>query len=264
MSLSRAELYGESIFTSFRSVNGVVPYYQEHLERLLASVNDYYFNQRFRYTDLVNHFIKPLQLEDQFRLSKNHYFRLTFVASKQTALTLRQFSLGDIELILNVGPLPTKLTNIRLQTTPSPYSENACLYKTGSYFQNFYFKQQAMREGFNDVLFTRNGQILEASTSSIFFQNESTIVTPLKNGIFPSISIKLVKSFCESRNYLFQSRKMSLQELRQFEKCFLINSVQLTTPVSAIDDFVFSCENSKVWSSDFEDFVYNGEYREKN
>ena len=90
---------------------------------------------------------------------------------------------------------------------------------------------------------TNEDQILEASTSNIFFVENNKLITPsLNNKILSGIVSTGIK-----KNFDVNERKIYLSDLKNFEACFCTNGVQLVCPVGFIDQVNF--ENSVSYSN---------------
>jgi branched-subunit amino acid aminotransferase/4-amino-4-deoxychorismate lyase len=243
MNLGPAILYGESIFTSMRSVGGVVPGFELHLNRLFEHCNDYYFHGKLSRSSFDGYFFKDTKWKMLIDKSPNHYFRLTIYAKdKRDQILPVSFTLTDLTLNIDtkqLGPIEAeeKLEQgLKLKTFPSPFSEHHIKIKAGSYFQNLYFKRQAQAARFDDALFYSANKITEASTSNIIFQKGHDFILPSnQQEIFQGIGQHLFKAFLMSKNYVLTLRTINTHELGSFDACYLLNSVSFISGVKQID-----------------------------
>ena len=262
MSMSRSELYGESIFTSFRSFNGKVPLLEQHFERLYFGANTYFFDKRLSFGEFKTQFIIKLKIKSKIKQNPDSYFRITLTASKQEQIVTTKFSVGDIDINLNVTqPQPLEFSAKKLSLGPSPFSEYFIPIKSGSYFQNFLSKQTALKQRCDDVLFERDGVVLEASTSNLVLVKEGIFYTPKARGILPGICLQVVSSYCKENSFKFIEEEIKVSNLSDFDMAFLSNSIGLLTPVDSIEDNTFDKVGSLKLSQSFKDYVYNGSWK---
>lgn len=229
-----SHLYGESIFTTTRTLDSKILFEDEHIKRLLDQVNDYYFLGKRRNREIEN----ALNLKDVVRSNAhrfpNHVLRINVFANERIELIPNCFSLSD----LNLEIIPREfcaVKNSSLKTFESPFSKNNLNLKAGSYFQNFYFKRLARDSGFSDALFISNGEVTEATTSNIIFCKSDMTITPANKGVFSGLGIEVIRR----AGIEVKSANVKMSELRDFDKCFLINSATLLTPISRIDNLDF-------------------------
>ena len=235
-----SHLYGESFFTSFRSLNGRIYYLNSHIDRVLSDVNLYYFNNRFSLTYLNNYFDIRNNVERLLIKKPNNYFRLTFFADKRDGLLPGKIGLCDLNFKINVGELSEKNRMVSLKLVPSPFTSNYIPFKAGSYLQQLNSKQNAQSIGYSDVIFERNNIILESSTSNIIFIKEKDIYVPDGRSIFPGITEKMIKEFTSSSEYSFIKKEISKKELQGFTSAAMINSVSFLTPIEKINNYLYN------------------------
>ncbi len=250
---SRHEIYGESIFTSFRTFDGKVPEFQEHIKRLWNGAKEGYGFEHLSLEAFSNHFLENLNLSQKFSDNLNHYFRLTLISNGDVSLGKMNFSLSEMELCLSIKPIPAMKSSLSLQTKPSPFSEHYLPIKNGSYFQQLVIKRQAMHAGFDDVLFTREGFILEASTSNIVFEKDEHFYFPAAKGIIQGITEGIFKRFLLAQNKKIINTNIELKEIKNFDHAYLLNCVGGITSVSKINDVCF--ESSQDTKSSFINFI---------
>lgn len=230
-----SHLYGESIFTTAKSVAGKVVLIDAHLKRLFEQVSDYYFLKNKDCTELITYFEAREKLENFAKLHPNHGIRMTVFADARAELVPSYFSLSELNLEFSAREITTR-SALKLKTMPSPFSENFANIKAGSYFQNFYFKRKSMDQSFDDVLFFHVNTITEASSSNIIMGNGSVLFTPKHASIFSGLGLELLRA----SGMRILEKEIKLNELASFDSCYLVNSVNWLSPVEKIDDKVFT------------------------
>lgn len=235
MSLNRASLYGESIFTSFRSINGRVFQLDLHLKRFFEGVNAYYFKGRLTYDQFIGHYLEGQILVDRY---PNHYFRLTFIADE--APRARGIGLSAGKVLVEHKEITYSEQQLKVKSMPSPYTKYSWQTKAGSYFEAFKAKGEAQTRGFNEVLFFHENKLLtELSTSRIVLQKGNVFYTPNLSEQFNSLGLAQFKIFCEKHNFALEYTDIKLQDLKDFEGAFGLNSVRLIQPIIQIDHIDF-------------------------
>lgn len=230
-----SHLYGESIFTSTRSLDGIAIFKDEHLKRLFEQVNDYYFFNSKTVADLISHFDAKAKLEDFAKLNPNHALRLTVFAGERSELVPKHFSLSNLNLELSAKELSPK-RDLKLKMMPTPFSPSKSNLKAGSYFQNFYFRRKVMNEGFDDVVFFNESTLTEASTSNLLFGNANSFFTPIDSSLFSGLGLEILRA----SGLEIIEKKMRAQDLIEIDSCYLVNSVNFLTPVASIDHHTFT------------------------
>ena len=138
--------------------------------------------------------------------------------------------------LLLTEPLPPASDAARLASIT--YSPTRVLdgVKSLSYAANMLTSRLARERGFDEALLvTPHGRVLEAPTSSIFWvENETVLTPPLDEHILASITrgIVIEQSGAEERS-------CTLQELLEADEAFLVSTTREVQAVSAIDDAAF-------------------------
>lgn len=221
-------LYGESIFTSaVTNANGYIPGMEFHLERLYSGVKSYYGVEG----DFESYFDIPKKFKP------NTYIRLNIFSQSRAGMIPEKFDLESLQLEILESDAPIVQSEITLKTYPSFLSENYRPIKTGSYAQHLFYKRQAKASGFDDALFTRNEEILEATTSNIFFIKGESIFTPSDSSILQGTTLQILRNCFE-----VSSTKILIKELQSFDSVFIANAVQGIIPVTRIDQLNFKTE----------------------
>ena len=106
------------------------------------------------------------------------------------------------------------------------------------------------------------GQVAEATGANIFFMKEKEIHTPLPDCFLNGITRRTVIGIAKEKGFQVIERKVELEELDNFEQCFITGTAAEVTPVSVIDDYSFFVGNEiKELSDTYIDLVnnWNGE-----
>lgn len=90
----------------------------------------------------------------------------------------------------------------------------------------------------DDVLYHKSGFISESSRSNIFIVKNDVLITP-SEGILEGVTRKRIIAFAPEIMSV-EVRQISIVELRSADEVFLTASTKRISPVTAIDEFVYS------------------------
>lgn len=241
MSLNSAALYGESIFTSFRSYDGHVPGLNKHLNRLYAGVNEYYFNNRLSFSEFSSYFELPKLKES---IVSDQYYRLSIFSSQSEITKPLNLSISDLICDFQIKALGPAVDAPSIKLVESPFSSFKSKIKAGSYFENLYSKRRAQREGFDDVLFFNENTITELSTSNIILKRGSDFFSPQDKSIFQGITLELFDEFLKSQKRRIKYKQIKKSDLVEFSEVYSLNSVRGICAVERIDNLEYSINNN--------------------
>lgn len=260
----RHELYGESVFTSFRTFNGQICGAEQHFRRLYDAVLVTYNLKNLTYIQFFNHFLQ--NVEEQIGLkTKNHYCRMTIFCNELgTSLNQSRFGLSELDLDISIKELNLIDKKIRLKTYLSPFSKNYIPIKSGSYFQNTIFKRKAIDAGFDDALFVCDESITEASTSNIIFIKNGNFFYPEGAHFLQGITLNIFRAFCKRLSLSISGAKIFERSMKDYSGAFLLNSVQGLVPVESINSFNYNTEEIETIRIKFIQFCEENSCLEKN
>tara|TARA_B100001123_G_scaffold96158_1_gene110740 strand:- start:4198 stop:4533 length:336 start_codon:yes stop_codon:yes gene_type:complete len=102
------------------------------------------------------------------------------------------------------------------------------------------------------------GQIAEATGANIFFIIGNEIHTPVPDSFLDGITRRTVIEIAKVQGLKIIERKIEIDELSDFEQCFITGTAAEVTPVSEIDNFNFSVGDQIMKLSDsYIDLVNN-------
>ena len=83
--------------------------------------------------------------------------------------------------------------------------------------------------------------VAEATGANIFSLNEETkeIHTPIPDCFLDGITRRTIIDIAKEKGFKIIERKIKLEELKNFEACFLTGTAAEVTPVSQIGDYSF-------------------------
>jgi branched-chain amino acid aminotransferase len=101
------------------------------------------------------------------------------------------------------------------------------------------------------------GNVAEATSANIFFKDKNDqLHTPIPDSFLDGITRKTVIDLAKSKNIKVNERKISPDELSNFEGCFITGTAAEITPVSCINDNKYKvCDLILDLSKNYEDLV---------
>tara|TARA_Y100000591_G_scaffold169739_1_gene146425 strand:- start:572 stop:1453 length:882 start_codon:yes stop_codon:yes gene_type:complete len=149
-----------------------------------------------------------------------------------------------------------KLKGIKLNISkwrrPAPNTIPWDTKASGLYMICTLSKHEAEKDGYTDsLMLDYEGNVAEATGANIFFKDkEGNLHTPIPDSFLDGITRRTVIDIAKSKNINVIERKISPDELINFEGCFLTGTAAEVTPVSQIQNFNFKVCNTIVDLSD--------------
>ena len=227
---NRAFLYGDGLFESIRISEGNLLFFDDHFERLIASMYVMGFDNTFfdplKVFGEMEELIRRNQCKEGrlrlnvFRNSGGFYKPLTDQCSYlMTIQTVPEVALSINEKGLRLG----LYSEIRkpLNALSGIKSASALLYVMAA--------RQARESGWDDALILNEyGRICECSAANIFLlMPDKTIVTPaLSEGILPGVMRKNLIRFMRENEMVVEERMVMTDDLFKADEIFLSNAIQ--------------------------------------
>ena len=224
-------LFGDTLFTSFRTYNGKVPSIDDHLRRLEEGIT--YFYPREDFKPLKSRILEGLK-ELISHSKRDLRYRITVYQEAD-----------EVEFYISTYLLPkpfAKCELIRARSPKYPSSVPSNIKWGNNYSEIFHELRWAIENGYDEVIFyTPEGNITECSTSNIFLVKGEKIFTPRPNkyfltGILRNNLVKKLK---------VEERDLTFNDLKNCDEVFLTNSVRGIVHVTKFEEILFK-ENSKM------------------
>lgn len=107
--------------------------------------------------------------------------------------------------------------------------------KTTNYMPAIFGMKKAKEAGFDDALYVNDrGEILEGTTSNVFFFKNDTLITPdadIVKGVTRSVFLELAKE-----KFPIERRSIHIDEIDDCSEAFLTSSIKGGVPLVQIDD----------------------------
>ena len=132
-------------------------------------------------------------------------------------------------------------------------------YKTINYIQGVLVQNLRKENHAIEILYTSQGNALEAATSNFFIVKNKTLITPVNN-ILKGITRKKVLEIAKP-HFTIEEREMSLDETLRADEAFITSSFKDIVPIVSIDNQKIGGgevgEITKKLMKVFEDFTKN-------
>ncbi len=265
--LSHGLHYASSVFEGERSYSGKIFKLKEHTERLFDSAKQLDLRVPFSIQEINDACYQTLEKND---LSDAYVRPIIWRGAETMGVSAPN---SKIHCAIAVWEWPSyfspedKLKGIRLTLSdwkrPSPETIPCQAKAAGLYMICTLSKQEAETKGYDDALMLDwRGQVAEATGANIFFMKEKEIHTPVPDCFLNGITRRTVIDIAKEKGFKVIERKVELEELDNFEQCFITGTAAEVTPVSVIDDYSFFVGNEiKELSDTYIDLVnnWNGE-----
>lgn len=165
--------------------------------------------------------------------------------------------------------------NIIISTRPIPYTED--MYRDGfnltvsevrrnktsrltyikscCYYENILQKQEAIKKGYNDLIFlNEEDKITETSCANIFFVKDKKIYTPkVSEGLLEGVIRRWIMD-----NYDVIETSIGIEDISEYDEVFITNSLMGIMKVSKINNTSYNNEEiSSIIRKDYENTKIN-------
>jgi len=249
--LSHGLHYGSCVFEGERVYNGKIFKLREHTDRLIYSAKRMGFEIPFSADEIdkaCNEIIKIQKV-------KNGYVRpVAWRGSEMMAISAQKnkihFAVATWEWGSYFDP-KIKQNGIKLNISqwrrPAPNTIPWDTKAAGLYMICTLSKHEAEKEGFSDsLMLDHEDYVAEATGANIFFIKEKSkeIHTPIPDCFLDGITRRTIIDIAKEKGFEIIERKIQLEELKDFDACFLTGTAAEVTPVSQIGDYNFKVIDS--------------------
>jgi branched-chain amino acid aminotransferase len=255
---NRAFRYGDGVFETMRCIEGQIPLFNYHFDRLLRGVKAL----RIHVPSYMN--VHYLRNEVSKTVEKHPNSRVRLLVFRETGGTYAPTNFNP-DFLIEAADLPDKnfqlnelgvtlgvFTDFKLQQTPiSAFKTNNALpYILASIF--------ARENAFDDVILRSNteGGIAEATASNIFiFQDNNWLTPPLSSGCVGGVMRQFLLSQQKRLGFNFIEKALTINDLENAEEVILTNAVQGIRWVERFKDKELGREQSAILFERFLDIL---------
>ena len=238
--------YGSCVFEGERVYNGEIFKLREHTNRLVYSANRMGFDIPYSVDEIDDACNQIIKIQNV----KNGYVRpVAWRGSEMMAISAQKnkihFAIATWEWGSYFDP-KIKENGIKLNISkwrrPAPNTIPWDTKAAGLYMICTLSKHEAEKEGYNDSLMLDHQDfVAEATGANIFFikENSKEIHTPVADCFLDGITRRTIIDIAKENNFKINERKIKLEELKDFDACFLTGTAAEVTPVSEIGSYKF-------------------------
>ena len=240
--LSHGLHYGSCIFEGLRVYDGEIFKLEEHTDRLYHSAKRMDIEIPYSKDEINNATKKIVSVQNV----KNGYIRpFVWRGSEMMAVSAQNTKIHVAIATWEWGTyFDSKLKtegiklNISKWKRPAPDTIPWDTKASGLYMICTLSKHEAEKKGYADsLMMDHEGNVAEATGANIFFKDsKGELHTPIPDSFLDGITRRTVIEIAKSKNIKINERKISPNELSNFEGCFLTGTAAEITPVSKIAD----------------------------
>ena len=240
--LSHGLHYASCVFEGERVYDGSIFKLEEHTSRLFHSARRMGFEIPYS-EDEINLASKKIIATQKV---ENGYVRpVAWRGSEMMAISAQQTKIHVAIATWEWGSYfdpKLKVEGIRLNISswrrPAPNTIPWDTKAAGLYMICTLSKHEAEAKGFTDsLMLDHEGNIAEATGANIFFKDKSgKIHTPIPDSFLDGITRREVIKIARSKGIKIEERKIKLEEIKNFDGCFLTGTAAEVTPVSQIGE----------------------------
>ena len=250
--LSHGLHYASAVFEGERSYNKKVFKEEEHTNRLIHSANSLGFKLPYNTDEIVK--IRKKVLEEN-KISDGYIRPIAWRGSEMMGISAQKntihFAVAAWEWPSYFSP-EAKLKGIKLNVSkwkrPDPATAPVNTKAAGLYMICTLSKHEAEREGFDDsLMLDYRGYIAEATGANIFFVKGEDLHTPIADCFLDGITRQTIITLAREQGITVTEKRIKLEDLSQYEECFVTGTAAEVTPVNQIGEYRFKpgllCKN---------------------
>lgn len=253
--INRAFMYGESVFTTMRMINGKLKDWDYHFERLKSGVEFLYgpFTDDADWSLLLKNRLEERCLSE----SGDRLIRLTVFREQERGLVRTGLvSIASLKISVSSSPFDQSRAAgmLKLRTCAGPVRPHwwPSYLKAGNYLETILAQKMAMKPGDDDVLFlSPQDTVLESSVANIFVVRHNKLYTaPAGPNVLAGVMRRKV---IEVAGFYFDScteEASTVEQLYKADAVFGTNCVRGPFLIERIDDREISY--SKEFLANFE------------
>ncbi|MCM3712195.1 aminodeoxychorismate lyase [Sporosarcina luteola] len=230
-------LYGAGFFETFRTYEGHVFLFKEHMERLRAALREYRIAMPYSDEEILEA-IRGLHVRSGER---DGYFRLNVSAGvHDIGLAPSEYKSPNVILFrkdLAVVPRGTEKKAVWLETERN-LPESRIRHKSHNFLNNVRGRLElpSLKE-LEGIFLTAYGHVAEGVTSNVFWVKDGALYTPsTETGILPGLTRGFLLKLGEEAGMDIHIGLFAKSEVEQADEVFVSNSIQELVPLSTVGE----------------------------
>ncbi|MFC5602196.1 aminodeoxychorismate lyase [Sporosarcina koreensis] len=230
-------LYGAGFFETFRTYEGRVFLFKEHMERLRGALREYRIAMPYS-DEKISEAIQGLHERSGGR---DGYFRLNVSAGvHDIGLAPSEYGSPNVILFrkeLAVSPRGTEKKAVWLETERN-LPESRIRHKSHNFLNNVRGRLElpSLKE-LEGIFLTADGYVAEGVTSNVFWVKDGELYTPsTETGILPGLTRGFLLELAAKAGMDVHIGLFGKSDVERADEVFVSNSVQELVPLSAVGE----------------------------
>lgn len=232
----RGFIFADGVYEVIKYYNGKPFRYDDHVERLKRSLKEI----QIGFEDLASLEAIFFRLLEENKLTGVHagiYIQITRGANKRVHHFPAEIQLTVYAFAFELPSFTENLKKGIKVITREDIRWLRCDIKSVALLPNTMLYNQAVEAGAGECILIRDGEVTEATHSSVLGVKNGTVIThPLSNLILPGITRKVILEICAENNILVEERAFSEKELYEMDEVIIAGTGSEITPVLQIND----------------------------
>ena len=230
-------LYGAGFFETFRTYEGRVFLFKEHMERLRGALQEYRIAMPYSDEDIL----QAIQGLHERSDGRDGYFRLNVSAGvHDIGLAPSEYRSPNVILFrkeLAIAPRGTEKKAVWLETERN-LPESKVRHKSHNFLNNVRGRLElASLKEQEGIFLTSLGHVAEGVTSNVFWVKDGALYTPsVETGILPGLTRSFILESGEKAGMAIHVGLFLKSEAEQADEMFVSNAIQELVPLSAVGD----------------------------
>ncbi|MCL5671092.1 MAG: aminotransferase class IV [Acidobacteria bacterium] len=228
-------LNGWGVFTTIRIYNGQPFAFDRHWKRLTTDANRLKIPVEWRAETIIDGLGKLIEANQVKEGCARIYFvynRVGFWVSEET--------MPAVDLILYTADLPKRKGPVRLamQSYGRYAASPLAGVKVTSWLENVWMLDQALRNGFDEVvLLNERSEVAECTAANIFCVRKGEVLTPpLSAGCLPGVSREILLEIGGCAGVQVKEVPLVAEQLLSADEVFVSSTTRQVQPVSQIEE----------------------------
>lgn len=232
----RGFIFADGIYEVIKYYNGKPFRYADHLERLKRSLSEISI-QYNKLDELEEIFLNLLYKNDLNSVQAGVYLQITRGAYQRVHHLPKDAEPTVYAFVFELPSAMEKLENGIKVVTREDIRWLRCDIKSVALLPNTMIYNQAVDAGAGESILIRNGEVTEATHSSVLGVKNGVVVTrPLSNLILPGITRKVIMEICCQNRIPVEERPISEKELYELDEIIIAGTGSEITPVIQVND----------------------------
>ena len=249
---------GLGVFETLMAYRGVLPNFEEHLDRLenSAELVELKLPSRENILEVVAEVLRKNHLEN----SKRARVRITLGAGEHV-LTAKEVSRSvEDYLIISAVPQSDSAEHAELAVVPMLCNEHAALagVKSTSYAENILAYRHAAKLGADEaVMLNTSNHLCECAMANLFLVKDGQVLTPsFASGCLPGVTRQIVIQLCQENSIAYTECELSENDLRSADEIFITSSAREIQAAKMLgSDLLCSGEMTQRLSLAYNDYI---------